>query len=63
MIAARMASGESFEEAYNRMIQDGGATANNWIRFCVQCAGRFEEPPEEAVFLTVLEGFCSSRID
>ena len=63
VIAASMACGESFEEAYNRMIQDGGATANNWIRFCVQCAGRFEEPPEEAVFLTVLEGFCSSRID
>ena len=63
VIAARMASGESFEEAYNRMIQGGGTTANTWIRFCVQCAGRFEEPPEEADFLTVLERFCSSRID
>jgi hypothetical protein len=41
------------------MFQEQDAT---WIRFCVQCATRFDDPPEESEFLAVLEEFSRQRI-
>ena len=48
-------NGAEFDNAYSLVIAAGDAPANTWIRFCVQCATRFDDPPEESEFLAVLE--------
>lgn len=57
-ISTRLADGDNFEQAYAAVVKAGGDAANTWIRFCVQCATRFEEPPLESDFLAVLEECC-----
>ena len=46
---------DEFDRAYSLVIEAGSEPANTWIRFCVQCAPRFDAPPEESEFLAVLE--------
>ena len=53
-------TGAAFEKAYSLVIAAGDVQSTTWIQFCVQCATRFDEPPEESEFLAVLEEF--SRI-
>ena len=50
--------GTEFENAYSLVISAGDVQAITWIKFCVQCASRFDDPPEESAFLSVLEEFC-----
>lgn len=57
-IGEMLQDGAEFENAYSLVIAAGDAPANTWIRFCVQCATRFEDPPVESEFLAVLEEFC-----
>ena len=57
-IGARLNAGETFDAAYAAVMEAGGEPATTWIRFCVQCATRFEEPPMESDFLAVLEDHC-----
>ena len=56
-IREMLQDGADFENAYSLVIAAGGNPANTWIRFCVQCATRFDDPPEESEFLAVLEEF------
>ena len=49
--------GADFDRAYQLVVATGGPAAKTWIRFCVQCSTRFDEPPEESEFLAVLEEF------
>ena len=51
-----------FESAYSSVMAAGDAPSKTWIRFCVQCATRFDDPPEESEFLAVLEEFCRRRV-
>ena len=53
-------TGAAFENAYSLVIAAGDVQSTSWIQLCVQCATRFDEPPEESEFLAVLEEF--SRI-
>ena len=56
-IGEMLQDGAEFENAYSLVIVAGDTPANTWIRLCVQCATRFDDPPEESEFLTVLEEF------
>ena len=56
-IGESLQDGADFENAYSLMIAAGDTAANTWIRFCVGCATRFDDPPEESEFLAVLEEF------
>ena len=56
-IGEMLQDGAEFENAYSLVIATGDTPANTWIRFCVQCATRFDDPPEESEFLAVLEEF------
>ena len=56
-IGEMLHDGAEFDNAYSLVIASGDAPANTWIRFCVQCATRFDDPPEESEFLEVLEEF------
>ncbi len=56
-IGEMLQDGAEFDNAYSLVIAAGDTPANTWIRFCVQCATRFEDPPEESEFLAVLEEF------
>ena len=56
-IGEMLQDGTDFENAYSLVIAAGDAPANTWIRFCVQCATRFDDPPEESEFLAVLDEF------
>ena len=56
-IGEMLQDGAEFENAYSLVIAAGDTPANTWIRFCVQCATRFDDPPEESEFLAVLEEF------
>ena len=47
--------GADFDRAYQLVIEASGVEAATWITFCVQCATRFDDTPEESVFLSVLE--------
>ena len=67
-IGEMLQDGAEFENAYSLVIAAGDTPANTWIRFCVQCATRFDDPPEESEFLAVLEEFsrrqaCRSMIN
>ena len=61
-IGAMLKDGAEFETAYSLVIAAGDAPANTWIRFCVQCATRFDDPPEESEFLAVLEEFSRRHV-
>ena len=56
-IVEMLQDGDEFDNAYSLVIAAGDTPANSWIRFCVQCATRFDDPPEESEFLAVLEEF------
>lgn len=56
-IGEMLNDGAEFERAYALVIEAGSEPANTWIQFCVQCATRFDDPPEESEFLAVLEEF------
>lgn len=47
--------GADFDRAYQLVIEASGVEAATWITFCVQCATRFDDPPEASEFLSVLE--------
>jgi hypothetical protein len=47
--------GAEFENAYSLVIAAGDIPANTWIRYCMQCATWFDDPPEESKFLAVLK--------
>ena len=51
-----------FENSCSLVIAAGDVQATTWIRFCVQCATRFEDPPEESEFLAVLEEFSRKQV-
>ncbi|MAH58368.1 MAG: hypothetical protein CMN91_08030 [Synechococcus sp. ARS1019] len=61
-IGAMLLDQADFERAYSLVIAAGDAPATTWIRFCVQCAKRFEDPPKESEFLAVLEEFCRKHV-
>ena len=61
-IGSRLQAGDDFETAYAEVIAKGGSEATTWIRFCVQSATRFVEPPVEADFLAALEHFSRQHI-
>ena len=56
-IGEMLLTGAEFENAYSLVIAAGDVQATTWIKFCVQCATRFDDPPEESEFLAVLEEF------
>ena len=51
-----------FENAYSLVIAAGEVQSTTWIQFCVQCATRFDDPPEESEFLAVLEEFSRQHV-
>ena len=61
-IGEMLQDGAEFETAYSLVIAAGDAPANTWIRFCVQSATRFDDPPVESEFLAVLEEFCRKHV-
>ena len=61
-IGEMLLAGAEFENAYLLVIAAGDVQATTWIKFCVQCATRFEEPPEESEFLSVLEEFSRKHV-
>ena len=40
--------GADFDRAYQLVIEASGVEAATWITFCVQCATRFDDTPEES---------------
>jgi len=54
--------GADFDRAYQLVIEASGVEAATWITFCVQCAMRFDDPPEESKFLSVLEQMTRDHI-
>ena len=61
-IGAMLKDGVDFDSAYAQVVQSGADSAKTWIRFCVQSASRFDEPPEEWEFLAVLEECCREHV-
>ncbi len=61
-IGTILKDGVAFDSAYDRVVQSGADSAQTWIRFCVQSASRFDEPPEESEFLAVLEECCREHV-
>ena len=61
-IGALLQDGSECETSYSLVIAAGDAPANTWIKFCVQCATRFDDPPEESEFLAVLEECCRKHV-
>ena len=62
-IGAMLKEGVDFDRAYALVVQSGSDCSLTWIRFCVQSASRFTQPPEESEFLAVLEEFCRQEVD
>ena len=60
-IGAMLKDGAEFEREYALVVAAGSEPAKTWIQFCVQCATRFDDPPEESEFLAVLEECCQKR--
>ena len=54
-IGLAIKDGADFDRAYQLVIEASGVEAAPWITFCVQCATRFDDTPEESEFLSVLE--------
>ena len=61
-IGEMLLTGAEFENAYSLVIAAGDVQATTWIKFCVQCATRFNDPPEESEFLGVLEAFIRKHV-
>ena len=61
-IGAMLKDGVGFERAYELVLQSGANSSMNWVRFCVQSANRFDNPPKELEFLAVLEEFCRQHL-
>jgi hypothetical protein len=61
-IGEMLLTGAEFENAYSLVIAAGDVQATTWIKFCVQCATRFDDPPEESEFLAVLEEFSRTHV-
>ena len=61
-IGEMLLAGAEFENAYSLVITAGDGQATTWIKFCVQCATRFEDSPEESEFLAVLEEFSRKQV-
>ena len=61
-IGEMLLTGAEFEKAYSLVIAAGDVQATTCIKFCVQCATRFDEPPEESEFLSVLEEFSRKHV-
>ena len=61
-IGAMLKDGAEFDRAYSLVIEAGSEPAKTWIQFCVQCATRFDDPPEESEFLAVLEECCRNQV-
>ena len=61
-IGVMLQDGAEFENAYSLVIADGDVPATTWIKFCVQCSTRFDDPPEESEFLAVLEECCRKHV-
>ena len=61
-IGEMLLTGAAFENAYSLVIAAGDVQSNTWTRLCVQCATRFDDPPEESEFLTVLEEFSRKYV-
>jgi hypothetical protein len=53
-IGEMLLEGTEFENAYSLVIAAGDVQATAWIKFCVQCATQFDDPPEESEFLEML---------
>ena len=61
-IGEMLLAGAEFDNAYSLVIAAGDSHATTWIKFCVQCATQFEDPPEESEFLAVLEEFSRKQV-
>ena len=61
-IGAMLKDGAEYDRAYSLVVTAGSEPAKSWIMFCVQCATRFDDPPEESEFLAVLEEFCRQHV-
>ena len=61
-IGVMLQDGAEFENAYSLVIAAGDVHATTWIKFCVQCATRFDDSPEESEFLAVLEECCRKHV-
>lgn len=61
-IGAMLKEGVDFDCAYALVVQSGSDSSLTWIRFCVQSASRFNQPPEESEFLAVLEECCRQEV-
>lgn len=61
-IGAMLKKGVEFDCAYALVVQSSTKASTAWIRFCVQSASRFNEPPEESDFLKVLEEYCRKYV-
>ena len=61
-IGEMLLAGAEFDIAYSLVIAARDGQATTWIKFCVQCATRFEDPPEESEFLAVLEEFSRKQV-
>ena len=61
-IGEMLLTGAEFENAYSLVIAAGEVQSTTWIQFCVQCATRFDDPPEESEFLAVLEEFSRMHV-
>jgi len=61
-IGSMLQDGSEFQPAYSFVVSAGDSPATTWIRFCVQCATRFDDPPEESEFLAVLEEFSRKHV-
>ena len=55
-------TGAEFENAYSLVIAAGDVQSTTWIQFCVQCAIRFDDLPEESEFLAELEEFSWKHV-
>ena len=61
-IGEMLLTGAEFANAYSLVIAAGDVQATTWIKFCVQCASRFDDPPEESEFLSGLEEFSRKHV-
>jgi hypothetical protein len=62
-IGEMLLEGAEFENAYSLVIAAGDVQATTWIKFCVQCATLFDDPPEDSEFLSVLESSAGNRLE
>ena len=60
-IGEMLLEGTEFENAYSLVIA-ARDVQTTWIKFCVQCATRFDDPPEKSEFLTLLEEFSRKHV-